>query len=199
MGKFPITEKYRTIHSLNDNEVSKIIEYLDKLEFVTETILDYGCHMGHLSIELALRYPVTIYAVDYFVGTFGDDCMKETVDKVTGGSGNFYETVIGNIKEVGTNHKYQGAIIPMHSDIFFPVANEIELALDFAFIDSSHRAEEVQEFSDISKMIRQGGILAGHDLRIEGRGADGVRLGVASIEKDYTWLTKSNAWFMKKK
>jgi cyclopropane fatty-acyl-phospholipid synthase-like methyltransferase len=192
---FPITEKYRTIHSINDKDVQDIIKYFESLD-TPNIFLDYGCHLGHLAIEIALRFPVTVYAVDNFVGTTNDSKMKATLEKLTE-TGNFYDLFLSNITEVNTKHTLKGTIVPLFSNDFFgsPYCN---LVFDFAFIDSSHRIEEAEEFFKIDKLIRPGGILSGHDLSLQQYG-EGVRRGISLIEHNYTWLRKSYTWFMKKK
>src|SRR5210317_583715 len=183
------SKKYRTIHSINDNDVRLIDNYI-KAENV-KTFLDYGCHFGHLSIYLAKTYDITIYAVDNFTGTTDDVLMQKTINSLTN-SYNFYNKVTSNIAE---NEPYIGKIILQYSENYLENNNT---EIDFAFIDSSHRVEEANEFPLILNKVKPGGIIGGHDYTKNPECAQGVTLGIELIESQCTWLRNAYTWFMRK-
>lgn len=194
---FDISRKYRTIHSISDTDVEKIIMMIEKIKKennnTIKNILDYGCHLGHLSIELAIRYDSNIYSVDNFVGTTGDNLMSETISKITNNGNDFYNIFIENLCEAEkTCCGFVGKIIPMKNINFLNSAIE----LDFAFIDSSHKVEDSWEFKKISDMVKIGGILGGHDNYTGG--GEGVIEGISKIENDYEWIENGTTFFMKK-
>ena len=157
------SKKYKSHYSISDDKTEMILESLEEMGDGLHTVLDYGCHLGHLSIEMAYRYPVTIYAVDNFAGTpnsetyvkFNYDVMVESIREMTGGTGDFKYLLEHNISECVTD--FIGTIIPMYSVDFFPFAEENDLTLDFAFIDSGHRPDDAWEFKAISNLMRVGG------------------------------------------
>ena len=185
------TKKYTTIHSIRDDEKRQIIEKIEKDDLI---FLDYGCHMGHLSLEIALRFPIKILAVDNFVGTKNDKLMEKTVKDVTGGTGNFKNLVMSNIEEVSKNYVLLGKIDVLTPDELFATYGED--SIDFAFIDSSHSIDEYQEYEKIAKMVKSGKILGGHDYSSK---HPGVIKGIESIQHDFDWISKNYTFFMRKK
>ena len=185
------SKKYRTIHSINDQDVALIDEYVQT--YSVKTFLDYGCHFGHLSVYLAKTYPITVFAVDNFTGTIGDELMANTVLNLTK-DGNFYQNVVDNINE---SMPLKGEIILKYSDSFLAEDTTI---FDFAFIDSSHRIEEVEEFKIILNKVKIGGLIGGHDYlpNTEIPGYLGPELGIKSIENYCEWLVKEYTWLMKR-
>jgi hypothetical protein len=158
-----------------------------------KNILDYGCHTGHLSFEMALRFSyATIYSVDNFVGTPGDELMEQTFEKKS-----LREQFYDNMKEV--EPEFKGKIVVMTDKEFHEASDKGELPIfDFGFIDSGHREEDIWEFESISKNIKRGGVLGGHDMSTH-EVFKGVRMGIDTIIHDYTWLRKRYTWFLKKK
>jgi hypothetical protein len=148
--------------------------------------------MGHLSIELALDFPITIYAVDNFIGTSWDPVMEEEIQRITSGEKDFYHVLLQNINEC--KDQFRGSIIPMYSDDFFK-ANHI---INFAFIDSDHRS--FKEFELIDKMVPQNGIIAGHDYTSNNPDTIGVTKGINIVSRSYTKLIKkASVFYMFKK
>jgi hypothetical protein len=202
---FDISRKYRTRSSLNDSEVKMILQLLEKELYgqTTEDLrplencrrgyafLDFGCHLGHLSIELALRYPIIIFAVDNFIGTPGDKIMAEEIYKYTKGQTDFYKTLISNINEV--RNDFKGHIIVLRVEDFF----KTQVHIDFAFIDSSHKTSD--EFLYIDNLLYPGGILGGHDNQKHNPDTAGVTEGIKLIQDRYTWILNSPIFFMMKR
>lgn len=186
------TKKYTTIHSINNREKTAVI---DRFEKGMKVFLDYGCHTGHLSFEMALRFPVTIYAVDNFSGTVDDKLMTSTVSRMTGGSGDFFDIFVRNLEELKSKYALKGEVIPVRASDFF--RDHSDLVIDYAFIDASHRAEDAVDFEKISAMVKQGGILAGHDY--SGKYMKGVVEAVEVILPDYEWIDKNYTFFLRKK
>jgi hypothetical protein len=194
--EFNRTRKYRTIHSINDNEMLKIFAELGKIDPLN-AVLDYGCHMGHMSIEIAMRYAITVFSVDNFIGTPGDSLMGGTINTMTEGSGDFKKVLEKNILECKS--ELIGNIVPMYADDFFTFCKSTTVVFDYAFIDSSHREEEAGEFTKLSTLIRKGGVLGGHDYYPESRGINqGVRMGIDLIKHEYHWYDKKFCWHMRK-
>lgn len=182
---YEISRKYRTAHSLNDNEVSGIISYFQKLASPA-TFLDYGCHLGHLSIEMAIRFPINVLAVDTFAGTLKDNYIIE--------GGSFQPLFEQAVKE--TCDLLLGKIEVMSPEELFSK----ERVVDMAFIDSSHEIKDANEFVKIGKMITKEGIIGGHDYTKTGIG---VRTGVKLLKKDFEHLPGkkggSACFFMRRK
>lgn len=185
---YEISSRYRTIRSMNDDDVNKIIEMVEK--YRPRTFLDYGCHFGHLSIELAIRYDMLIYAVDNFTGTIDDAPMKDLIDRATP-SGDFFNVFWENVKQAEVLAEgYKGKIVSVRTGAL----HRVDATFDMAFIDSSHREEEAQEFILICDKVRPGGIIGGHD-----NGFAGVVAGQNLITNNCEWLDHGYTWFMKKK
>ena len=203
---FEITKKYRTKSSLNDTEVKIILHHLE-IELYGQTtkdlrplercregyrFLDFGCHLGHLSIELALRYPIEIIAVDNFWGTDCDQLMLDEIKRVTGGYNNFHIQLLQNIED--NKDQFKGRIFVIPSVNFWQM-NPIKF--DFAFIDADHRSSA--EFPLIDTMVPSGGILGGHDNQYGNPDTIGVLEGIKMIKAHYDWIDSSPLFFMKKK
>lgn len=191
MGDTKISNKYRTIHSISDQCLVRILNHIDEDE--VKTFLDFGCHMGHLSINIALDHDIDIYAVDNFIGTPNDELMSQTVGKLTGGKGNFWDLLHHNIEEAEgiSPHGYTGRIKPMYDDEFFKTAKPH--MFDMAYIDAAHDEDTVWQFLEILKTVKVGGIIGGHDSDWEF-----VIAGMATIEPYCTLLTNNWTWFMRK-
>ena len=181
----------KTIHSITEAETNIIVDAVRR--YKPDIFLDFGCHLGHLAIRLAIEFNIGIYAVDNFIGSDGDEKMKKTVDDITEGSGNFRYRLQRNIEEAEELIGFKGEIYVMYPDEFFSLSPPI----DFAFIDSSHDSH--QEFIDIDNMIPCGGILAGHDLTDRYERNKGVLKGIGIIEEDYIWIRKSMLFIMQKR
>jgi hypothetical protein len=199
---YEISKKYRTSCSINDADMDQIMKYvetcIDQYGYFnwsrdidpTFTFLDFGCHLGHLSIELAMRYPIKIYAVDNFTGTPGDKLMDDVISQVTNGKNNFFDTLMNNIHEV--EHQFKGRIIVLTPEEFFywsPVVH-------FAFIDSDHRSSE--EFEKIDKLIPYNGYLSGHDYSKSNPDTKGVVDGIEKIKVCYIPIVLGYTFFLRK-
>jgi len=183
--------KAKTIHSITEGETQLIIDAVRK--YKPATFLDYGCHLGHLSIRLALEFDISIYAVDNFIGSDGDEKMKDTIDNLTDGKGNFYYNLLKNIEEAQEFVGLKGAIYVFYPKDFFAM----KASIDFAFVDSSH--DTYQEFLDINELIPSGGIFSGHDYNDRYPRNKGVLKGVAEIQEDYKWIRDKSLFIMQKK
>jgi hypothetical protein len=204
---FEISKKYRTKSSLNDSEVKIILHLLENelyeqttddlrpLEHIKKEnykFLDFGCHLGHLSIELALRYPIEIIAVDNFWGTDCDQLMLDEIKKATGGQENFHLQLLDNIEE--NRGQFKGKIFVIPSVNFWQME---PVKFNFAFIDADHRSSA--EFPLIDTMIPSGGILGGHDNQHGNPDTIGVLKGIDMIKHNYNWIDSSPLFFMRKK
>lgn len=200
------TRKYRTECSIKDSDMNQIIDLMEEKIYpgINEfnrtndnhtkdyVFLDFGCHMGHLAIELAIRYPIRIFAVDNFRGTPGDQLMDREIMKHTSSLKDFHHVLIHNIDE--SRHLFKGEVIPMYPRTFFSLSN---LHINFAFIDSDHKSSI--EFVDIDRLIPSGGILGGHDFNVANPETRGVTDGIRYIQNNYTWIYKNYTFFMRKK
>lgn len=181
----------KTIHSITEAETNVIVDAVRK--YKPSSFLDYGCHLGHLSIRLVIEFNMCVYAVDNFTGSDGDPKMKNTIDKLTNGDGNFRYNLLRNIEEAEDLIGFKGEISIFYPDDFFTFKPPI----DFAFIDSSHDSHE--EFINIDKMIPSGGIMSGHDYNDNYERNKGVLKGVSMIEENYKWIRKDKLFIMQKK
>ena len=181
---YEVSKKYRSIHSINDKEIGKILSHFNTLNSPS-TFLDYGCHLGHLSIELAIRYPIEIFAVDTFLRSYNNILFKK--------EGDFKAMFESNVKEVRSRCQMLGKItILSPAELFLK-----EQIVDMAFIDSSHTVEDAGEFPQIGKMITKDGIIGGHDYNLR---APGVMAGVKLLENDFEHLPGGGTcFFMKRK
>lgn len=185
---YDISSRYRTIRSMNDDDVNKIIAMVEKHR--PYAFLDYGCHFGHLSIELAIRYDMLIYAVDNFTGTIDDAPMKQLIDQATS-TGDFFGVFWRNVNQAEQlAGGFKGKIVSVRTDAL----HRVDQVFDMAFIDSSHREEEAQEFILICDKVKPGGIIGGHD-----NGFPGVVAGQNLIVNRCEWLDHGYTWFMQKK
>lgn len=185
---YEISSKYRTFRSMNDDDVNKIMEMVEKHR--PRTFLDYGCHFGQLAIELAIRYDMIVYACDNFTGTIDDMPMRQLIDQTTP-TGNFFDTFWANVREAeALAGGYKGKIISVRTEAL----HRVDTVFDMAFIDSSHREEEAQEFILICDKVKPGGIIGGHD-----NGFPGVVAGQNLIADRCEWLDHGYTWFMAKK
>ncbi len=190
---FEVTRRYRTIHSIRDDEAEIALRHVPK---EARTIVDFGCHLGHLSFELAYRFPATIYAVDNFAGTVGDDLMRGTVERLTEGGMGFLPNMLANmIESERLLGGFRCAITPVRSGVFLSnILPAIEI--DYVFIDSSHREEDVHEFDQIAARVRPGGILAGHDFT---KSCPGVWNAVNRLTDRFDWIVKGHTFVLRKK
>lgn len=188
---FEVSRSYRTIHSLKDHEVEFVIKQVEHHR--PSLFVDYGCHTGHLSFELASRFDMTILSVDNFKGTKGDALMTRTVADLTKGSMDFFPLFVQNMAKASRAYNgFKGQVIPMKTPWFFAA----KMVADFIFVDSSHRPEEAEEFVWLDKRLKPGGILGGHDLDTT---CPGVTLGISKIVRGYDWIKNDFTFFLKKR
>lgn len=168
------TKEFRTDHSISGADVEHILESIKG----RKTFIDYGCHLGHLSFEAAIRYDVDVIAVDNFTGTVGDPHMRATFKNYPNG---FKEIFDDNMSKV--QDRFIGRVEAVTSEDFWS-SRALELAgkVDSMFIDSSHRPEESGEYEKLANLLKSGGLMMGHDYE------DGFFLGVI---KPVTELRKS--------
>jgi len=191
---YPISRQYRTKLSINDAAVAAIKAYVERYQ--PKTFVDFGTHLGHLALELALSYDITVYAVDAFklTGYFSDG--MGIPDYETGDSGSFLPAVIRMIEQ----HKdaCRGRIYVM-IDVEFFTHIEPGAGLGMAFIDNSHKAEHVWQFRAVADRIKVGGIIGGHDWST--RPAPGVLDGIESLTNNDCRLLEHRphpCWFLEK-
>ena len=193
--KYEISKKYRTIHSISDFDVDNICRLVE--ENNVKKFLDYGCHMGHLSIELALSYDIEVTAVDNFTGSLNDPKMGATIQNLTG-IDNFFDYCQANIKR--HESLYKGSVNMMYSKDWHE--KKLVEEYDMVFLDSSHTPEKCGEFVPVCNSIKSGGVVAGHDLHPNW---PGVQMGIDLIQDQLEWILKphnprySSAWFQRKK
>ena len=181
---YEVSRKYRSIHSINDREMGKLLSHFNMLNSPV-TFLDYGCHLGHLSIELAIRYPIKILAVDTFLSSYDPILFKK--------EGDFKSMFESNVKEACASCRMLGKITMLSPEELFSK----ERIVDMAFIDSSHTIENAGEFLQIGKMITKDGIIGGHDYNPR---APGVMAGVKLLENDFEHMGNGGTcFFMKRK
>ena len=190
---FEVTRRYRTIHSIRDDEAETALRHVPH---DARVIVDFGCHLGHVSFELAYRFPATIYAVDNFAGTIGDDLMRGTVERLTDGTMDFLPNMLANMVEAERLlGGYRGVIAPVRSSVF--LANILpSIEIDYVFVDSSHREEDVHEFEQIAARVRPGGILAGHDYT---KSCPGVWNAVNRLTDRFDWIVEGHTFVLRKK
>ena len=183
---YEVSRKYRSIHSINDREMGKLLSHFNILNSPV-TFLDYGCHLGHLSIELAIRYPIVILAVDSFLSSYNPILFKK--------EGDFKSMFESNVKEACASCRMLGKITMLSPEELFSK----ERIVDMAFIDSSHRMDAIREFPQIGKMITKDGIISGHDFSAS-KAYAGVVIGVRLLEKDFEHMGNGGTcFFMKRK
>lgn len=194
MNYLDMVRKYRTMHSIIEEDVLEVSRQLSTISDA-KYFLDFGCHFGHLSIYLALNHDVTIYAVDNFVGTIGDEPMKNTILSLTNGDGDFKETLIKNIREANTvsGNSFKGRIIPMYADEFF---ENNKIKFDMVYIDSSHGPDSIGEFLALESMVKSGGIISGHD---NSHIFPDVQRAILEISPKCDPILMGYSWFMRKK
>lgn len=199
---YPLTEKYRTPHSIFDRDVAEILELVKNNN--VKKFLDFGCHFGHLGFQIALDFPVDVIAVDVFTGTPGDKWMKRTIAEKTKGTGDFFNRWQQNLQHVkNESGGLKGTVTPMRNKDFFSSDDISEF--DMIFLDSSHNADDIWEFAEISKKVKKDGIFGGHDFIPEGQpnandvGYIGVWKGINSIIADYEWIAEKYTYFLRKK
>ena len=180
---YEISRQYRTKMSLNDEEVSVIKTHVEKEN--VQTFIDFGCHAGHLTIELALSYSMDIVAVDSFKTIAG------ILDEAHPDSG-FFDTTANNIKEV--EKQFLGSVRLLSDFEFFAAPMK---DLDMAFIDASHTLQDVWQFEAVEKMVKPGGIVAGHDWSLT---CIGVSTGIKTLlDKNCSLLKRHGPmWFLRK-
>lgn len=186
---FPITSKFRTVHSIGPASVEYII---NSLTTDTSIFVDYGCHLGHVSFEVAMRYDCEVIAVDNFIGSHNDPLMAETIDGMPDG---FRDTFDKNMASVKSH--FIGSVIPMYSDQFWAKYNNA--SIDVIFIDSSHNKEDDWEFQSLFDLLVPGGLLIGDDyepaFRHVSQPVDKLKLD----KKAGQFTTHGNMFAMRKK
>lgn len=195
-SRFPITSRFRTVHSINDDDVAMV---LDNMPPDARVVLDYGCHLGHLGFEIAIRHNVLVIAVDNFVGTVGDAHMAETVEQLTSGKNDFLPNFITNMEEAAAAAGgFRGRVVPMRTAEFDRFLATSSIMFDLAFIDASHRIEEAALYPVIAARVPVGGILAGHDYDVNYNYSPGVVEGVGRIIADFEWVQLAYTWCLRK-
>lgn len=188
---FEISKQYRTAHSIKDADVEQILSCFAGLP-EPSVFVDFGCHLGHLSIEIALQFEVTVFAVDTFTGTAGDNKMKATILEIAP-TGNFRAITQANAH--ACEHQFKGSIKLMTSEEFFAT----DFCFDMIFIDGSHKLEDAQEFGVIGGRISQHGIVSGHDYNMN---APGVMKGIEYLRPHFKMIPSNKAvecFFMEKR
>ena len=136
-----------TEHSINFKEAEFVI---NSIPSDAEVFVDYGCHMGHLSFQIALLRKIKVIAVDNFIGS------PEMIKKYSPG---FRDTFDSNMATVQDD--FVGEVEVVHTDDFWKL--DLRGKIDMAFIDSAHDYQSMHEFADMGRFIKPGGILSGHD------------------------------------
>lgn len=194
--RFPITSRFRTIHSINDSDVAMVLANVSP---GAKAVLDYGCHFGHLAFEIAIRHDVLVLAVDNFVGSAGDPLMARTVEQLTAGKGDFLPNFIANMEDAAARAGgFRGRVVPMRTAEFDRFLETSSLMFDLAFIDGSHHAEEADMFAAIAARIPIGGILAGHDYSPGTPYSPGVVAGIERVMPDFEWVQQAYTWCLRK-
>lgn len=152
---YEISREFRSGHSINNTEITEIIKYVKDNN--VKKFLDYGCHFGHLSVELALNFDIEIMAVDNFTGTIDDSDMILMLKNMK--QQDFFNLTERNVKKY--QDLYKGKIALMRSTDWHN--SKFDQEYDMVFVDSSHRPEESNEFISIKNSLKIGGIFSGHD------------------------------------
>lgn len=190
---YELTKKYRTIHSIGDKDIDGIIRKVDSLT-KRNVLIDMGCHFCHLSIELAMRFQCTIYAVDNFVG-YGDEQMNNSIHKMIGRTDttNFYDAVMNIVKEIKC--LCLGTIIPVYVNDFFKLGVR---NIDFCYSDADHGPVEVENIFKLSENIRSGGVIGGHDRKACHIVKAIEDLQLSNLYSPTEIVDETDTWFMTK-
>ena len=135
-------------------------------------MVEIGCWYGRSTAFLAQEIQrsgkrIKLFAVDTWRCTPGDDPVaKEIYPKFSEEcGGDMFPKFMRNMEELGLHRIVFPLMMPsVHAARLFP-----SNSLDFVFIDGAHDYENVR--TDIAvwkRRIRQGGVIAGHDLDFPG-------------------------------
>ncbi len=192
---FPKTHKYRTIHSMSDYRVGALMDLVGE---GVPLFVDYGCHLGHVSFEVALRERTElVLSVDNFRGTEGDELMAGTVRDLAGDGGDFLFRFLENLNEM--RPQLFGLIIPMRAEFFWEIAAPaLRGEVDIACIDSSHRPEDDWEFAKLSELVRPGGVFCGDDYTNGHSPNVADRVDEVAADPQYSWIHQDSFFALRK-
>lgn len=182
---------------MNDITVESLADvqgWFDFSDFYDEVavLLPFGCRIAELgpwlgksTIYLAGAFrrhnkAVTIYAVDTWLGSPGEDVFQFVIGGLPGGA---LEEFRRNVKRFGVD-----CIIEVERDSLAAAAMMPNSLLDFVFFDTTHSEEHlVLEIDAWMPKVKPGSFVAGHDIGIEG-----VRRAVES--RFWEWTTSGPCW-----
>ncbi len=126
--------------------------------------VEIGAWLGRSTAYLAQRIKesvknIRLYVVDTWKGSLGEQVHE---DEVRRAGGSIYPAFLENMRRA----KVDDVILPMPMSSEQAAQSFADESLDFVFLDSSHRYEDVvRDLSQWFPKLRLGGVLAGHDYQ----------------------------------
>lgn len=161
-----------------------------------EVIIEIGSWHGRSTRALADNTEGTIYAIDHWLGSEVERTTNHASAALNEGDHAFME-FCDNLKD----HILTGRVRPirMSSKNAARVLKDSGTQADMIFIDAGHTKEEVLE--DISlwlPLVKEGGVICGHDYYHNGEHWPGVQQAVDEVfgqrGKDMGWLPDNSIW-----
>ena len=153
------------------------LTYLAELASDREWIVEIGSWMGRSARAMADNTKGTVYCVD----TWADDAYGPAPAETTCDPNWLWNAFIGNMN--GTE------FFPLRQTSLSaaPLLRKGNFVFDMIFIDAGHSYEEVkQDILAWRPLLREGGILCGHDLYKDGPYHPGVKQAVDELIVNYT-------------
>lgn len=131
------------------------LEWLAKTSRFCDVIIEFGSYMGRSTRAILDNTKALVFAVDPWDGVYYDkDGNTIPILKP-----NAYEQFRSNVNEYINSGQLE--VLRCRTSNFPPLGEKFA---DFVFIDADHRYEEVlKDIALARKLVRQGGIIAGHD------------------------------------
>lgn len=116
-----------------------------------DNIIEIGCWKGRSTFSLLSGCKGTVYAIDHFKGTKGEDCFDEAVDN------DIFSEFMNNVGHF-TNLKV------FNGESFKAVGYFKKKSIDMIFIDADHNdlVQDIRSWRPVAKKL-----ICGHDCYLE--------------------------------
>lgn len=149
---------------LLDSEANKLFDIASSLPGPSPIVAELGSWVGKSSVVLshALKGRGKLYCIDPFNAAGEDESLDDYQARQNRYSQSLRETFQGNLAKYG-----RPEVVEFRQAYSYEIAPTWKEPLDFIFIDASHDYDSVlQDYLQWSPLIKVGGFIAFHDIRL---------------------------------
>jgi predicted O-methyltransferase YrrM len=163
------------------------LQYLAHLAQKSDAILEVGTWMGRSARVFADNTKGTVFCID----TWADNAYGDAPAEMTSKPNWLWDEFVNNHKD----NIDLAIVVPIRANSVEAAMMLVNQRYDLIFIDAGHNYEDVR--SDIlawRPLLREGGILCGHDLYPDGPYHPGVLKAVSELVPNYRVVPNTTIW-----